>query len=101
MYRFALPKIPVTRNGFDVRTDCTGTPYVADNPLPQLLFVPDPAFTGLSFPIKYYARDPNSPGLTTVTIQSQLTSFALVLHNSRSQQDHQLSLVLLLRITLE
>jgi hypothetical protein len=67
----AQPRFPQATLYF-ATNNCTGTPYVADNPLPQLLFVPDPAFTGL--PINYYARDPNSPGLTTVTIQSQLTS---------------------------
>ena len=69
----AQPRFPQETLYF-ATTDCSGTPYVADNPMLQLLFVPDPASFGTSFPVKYYARDPNSPSLTTVTIQSQLTN---------------------------
>ena len=69
----AQPRFPQATLFF-ATTDCTLTPYMADNPMSQLLFTPDPASFGTSFPVKYYARDPNSPSLTTVTIQSQLTS---------------------------
>src|SRR5438132_2625414 len=48
---------------FFASTDCTGTAYVDGNPPAQLLFVPDPAFTGQSFPVNLYARDPNAASL--------------------------------------
>jgi hypothetical protein len=69
----AQPRFPQVTLYF-ATTNCTGTPYVADNPMLQLLFVPDPASFGTSFPVNYYARDSNSPSLTTVTIQSQMTN---------------------------
>lgn len=65
-------------------TDCTGTPYVSGNPMPQLLFVPNPTFSGLTFPIKVYARDPNSPALTVVNTQSQLTASCAPATGSRA-----------------
>ena len=42
--------------------------------MPQLLFVPDPTFAGLTFPFNVYARDPNSTSLIVVSTLSQLTS---------------------------
>src|SRR5467141_1264318 len=54
---------------FFTSTDCTGTGYVDGNPPPQLLFVPDPGFTGQTFPVDLYARDPSSTSLTVVNTQ--------------------------------
>ena len=65
-------------------TDCSGTPFVDGNPTPQLLFVPDPAFTGLTFPIDVYARDPASTSLTVVNTQSQLTATCSTATGSRA-----------------
>jgi hypothetical protein len=69
---------------FFTSTDCTGTPYVDGNPPPQLLFVPDPAFTGQTFPVDLYARDPSSTSLTVVSTQSQRTTSCSPAAGSRS-----------------
>jgi len=69
---------------FFASTDCTGTPYVDGNPPPQLLFVPDPAFTGLTFPVDLYARDPSASSLVVVNTQSQRTTSCSPATGSRS-----------------
>ncbi len=69
---------------FFTSTDCTGTAYVDGNPPPQLLFVPDPAFTGQTFPVNLYARDPNSSSLVVVNTQSQRTTSCSPAAGSRS-----------------
>jgi hypothetical protein len=57
-------------------TDCTGTPYAAYNPPPQLLIAPNPSTYGSNFPtpFPYYARDPSATTTQNVTIQSKFTS---------------------------
>lgn len=69
----AVPALPQATLFF-ASTDCTGTPYVEGNPMPQLLFVPDPTFTSVTFPADLYARDPNSSSLVVVNTQSQRTT---------------------------
>jgi len=69
---------------FFTSTDCTGTAYVDGNPTPQLLFVADPAFTGQTFPVNLYARDPNSSALVVVNTQSQRTTSCSPAAGSRS-----------------
>jgi len=69
---------------FFASTDCTGTAYVDGNPPAQLLFVPDPAFTGQTFPVNLYARDPNASSLVVVNTQSQRTTSCTAAAGSRS-----------------
>src|SRR2546427_341010 len=68
----AVPTLPQATLYF-ASADCTGTPYVDGNPMPQLLFVPDPTFTSVTLPANLYARDPSSSSVVVVDTRSQLT----------------------------
>jgi hypothetical protein len=54
--------------------DCSGTPYAATNPPPQLLVAPNPADYGNSFPFTYYARDPSAATGVALDARSKMTS---------------------------